>query len=111
MNWALRPRWWVNPVVPSHPGAGRRTYLVHREDRGAGLFAEDKPLERKRETMSDKQKSPQSTPESAQDNRKGMGRQNQQMSDRDEAPPGTPGTGENIDPKTGEKFIEGIGGA
>lgn len=34
-----------------------------------------------------------------------------QMSDRDEAPPGTPGTAENIDPKTGEKFIEGIGGA
>jgi|tagenome__1003787_1003787.scaffolds.fasta_scaffold20717525_2 hypothetical protein len=29
---------------------------------------------------------------------------------RDEAPPGTPGTGENIDPKTGEKYIEGIGG-
>ncbi|WP_207458618.1 hypothetical protein [Azospirillum sp. SYSU D00513] len=34
-----------------------------------------------------------------------------QMSDRDEAAPGTPGTAENIDPKTGEKFIEGIGGA
>jgi hypothetical protein len=32
-------------------------------------------------------------------------------SDRDEAKPGTPGTGENIDPKTGEPFIEGIGGA
>lgn len=30
---------------------------------------------------------------------------------RDEAAPGTPGTGENIDPKTGERFIEGIGGA
>ncbi|WP_169732763.1 hypothetical protein [Azospirillum halopraeferens] len=30
---------------------------------------------------------------------------------RDEAPPGTPGTGENIDPKTGERFNEGIGGA
>ena len=29
---------------------------------------------------------------------------------RDEAPPGTPATGENIDPKTGEKYIEGIGG-
>lgn len=32
-------------------------------------------------------------------------------SNRDEAAPGTPGTGENIDPKTGERFIEGIGGA
>ncbi|MDQ2105277.1 hypothetical protein [Azospirillum isscasi] len=31
--------------------------------------------------------------------------------DRDEAAPGTPGTGENIDPKTGETFTEGIGGA
>jgi hypothetical protein len=33
------------------------------------------------------------------------------LSDRDEATPGTPGTGENIDPKTGEKYTEGIGGA
>lgn len=33
------------------------------------------------------------------------------MSDRDEAPPGTPGTGEAIDPKTGETYIQGIGGA
>lgn len=33
------------------------------------------------------------------------------LGNRDEAPPGTPGTGENIDPKTGERFIEGIGGA
>ena len=33
------------------------------------------------------------------------------MSDRDEARPGTPGTGEDIDPKTGETFNEGIGGA
>ena len=33
------------------------------------------------------------------------------MSPRDEAPPGTPGTAENIDPKTGKKFIEGVGGA
>ncbi|MBY6262224.1 hypothetical protein EI613_09875 [Azospirillum sp. 412522] len=33
------------------------------------------------------------------------------MSDRDEAPPGTPGTGENIDPKTGETYVQGIGGA
>lgn len=33
------------------------------------------------------------------------------MSDRDEGRPGTPGTGEDIDPKTGEKFNEGIGGA
>lgn len=32
------------------------------------------------------------------------------MSDRDEARPGTPGTGEDIDPKTGETFNEGIGG-
>jgi hypothetical protein len=30
---------------------------------------------------------------------------------KDEAAPGTPGTGENIDPKTGEKYTEGIGGA
>ena len=30
---------------------------------------------------------------------------------RDEAAPGTPGTGEDIDPKTGETFTEGIGGA
>ncbi|KAA0582782.1 hypothetical protein [Azospirillum sp. Sh1] len=33
------------------------------------------------------------------------------MSDKDEAPPGTPGTGENIDPKTGETYVQGIGGA
>lgn len=33
------------------------------------------------------------------------------MSDKDEAPPGTPGTGENIDPKTGESYVQGIGGA
>jgi hypothetical protein len=32
------------------------------------------------------------------------------MGPQDEAPPGTPGTGENIDPKTGEKYVEGIGG-
>jgi hypothetical protein len=32
------------------------------------------------------------------------------MGPRDEAPPDTPGTGENIDPKTGEKYVEGIGG-
>ncbi|AWJ87033.1 hypothetical protein TSH58p_26845 (plasmid) [Azospirillum sp. TSH58] len=32
-------------------------------------------------------------------------------SDRDEAAPGTPGTGEDIDPRTGETFTEGIGGA
>lgn len=32
-------------------------------------------------------------------------------SPRDEADPGTPGTGENIDPKTGERITEGIGGA
>lgn len=30
---------------------------------------------------------------------------------RDEAKPGTPGTGETIDPKTGERYTEGIGGA
>lgn len=35
----------------------------------------------------------------------------QPMNERDEAAPGTPGTGENIDPKTGERFTEGIGGA
>lgn len=29
---------------------------------------------------------------------------------QDEAAPGTPGSGENIDPRTGERFIEGIGG-
>ena len=33
------------------------------------------------------------------------------MSDKDEAPPGTPGTGENIGPKTGETYVQGIGGA
>ncbi|MGQ9368930.1 hypothetical protein ACUQ99_21470 [Azospirillum sp. A39] len=33
------------------------------------------------------------------------------MTKRDEAKPGTPGTGEDIDPKTGERFNEGIGGA
>lgn len=33
------------------------------------------------------------------------------ISDKDEAPPGTPGTGENIDPKTGETYVQGIGGA
>jgi len=33
------------------------------------------------------------------------------MTKRDEARPGTPGTGEDIDPKTGERFNEGIGGA
>ncbi|AWU94062.1 hypothetical protein [Azospirillum ramasamyi] len=33
------------------------------------------------------------------------------MGDKDEAPPGTPGTGENIDPKTGETYVQGIGGA
>ncbi len=33
------------------------------------------------------------------------------LGDRDEAAPGTPGTGEDIDPKTGETFTEGIGGA
>ncbi|WP_042442942.1 hypothetical protein [Azospirillum sp. B510] len=33
------------------------------------------------------------------------------MSDKDEAPPGTPGTGEAIDPKTGESYVQGIGGA
>ncbi|MBK1837915.1 hypothetical protein JHL17_10865 [Azospirillum sp. YIM B02556] len=33
------------------------------------------------------------------------------MSDKDEAPPGTPGTGETIDPKTGETYVQGIGGA
>lgn len=33
------------------------------------------------------------------------------MGSRDEAAPGTPGTGEDIDPKTGETFNEGIGGA
>jgi hypothetical protein len=33
-----------------------------------------------------------------------------EMGPRDEAPPGTPGTGENIDPKTGETYTEGIGG-
>jgi len=38
-------------------------------------------------------------------------RPNDRPSDRDEAAPGTPGTGENIDPKTGETFTEGIGGA
>ncbi len=32
------------------------------------------------------------------------------MTDRDEAEPGTPGTGEVIDPKTGERYTEGIGG-
>lgn len=32
------------------------------------------------------------------------------MGPRDEAPPGTPGTGEDIDPKTGETYIKGIGG-
>lgn len=37
--------------------------------------------------------------------------QNEPLSDRDEAAPGTPGTGENIDPKTGETYIQGIGGA
>jgi len=36
--------------------------------------------------------------------------QDQPISDRDEARPGTPGTGEDIDPKTGETFNEGIGG-
>lgn len=35
----------------------------------------------------------------------------QPASDRDEAAPGTPGTGENVDPRTGETFTEGIGGA
>ncbi len=56
--------------------------------------------------MSDKQK----PPEGAQDKWKGMKPEDPGMSPRDEARPGTPGTGENIDPKTGEKFIEGIGG-
>ena len=56
--------------------------------------------------MSDKQ----NTPDSAKDKWKGQNPANPNMSDRDEAAPGTPGTGENIDPKTGEKFIEGIGG-
>ncbi|SMH59600.1 hypothetical protein [Azospirillum agricola] len=36
---------------------------------------------------------------------------NEPLSDRDEAAPGTPGTGEAIDPKTGETYIKGIGGA
>jgi len=49
-------------------------------------------------------------PDQAQDKWKGMKPDDPQMTDRDEARPGTPGTGENIDPKTGEKFIEGIGG-
>ncbi|HYG85086.1 MAG TPA: hypothetical protein VD978_02405 [Azospirillum sp.] len=56
--------------------------------------------------MSDKQK-PQ---EKAEDKWKGMRPEDPRMTKRDEAPPGTPGTGEDIDPKTGEKFIEGIGG-
>lgn len=34
-----------------------------------------------------------------------------QLSPRDEAAPGTPGTGENIDPRTGEVYTAGIGGA
>lgn len=33
-----------------------------------------------------------------------------QMGPRDEAPPGTPGTGEDIDPKTGETYTKAIGG-
>lgn len=37
--------------------------------------------------------------------------QTEPLSDRDEAAPGTPGTGEAIDPKTGEKYTQGIGGA
>jgi len=37
--------------------------------------------------------------------------QNEPLGDRDEAAPGTPGTGEVIDPKTGETYIQGIGGA
>jgi hypothetical protein len=61
--------------------------------------------------MSDKQKSPENAaPENAQDKRKDFDPANPNMGKRDEAAPGTPGTGENIDPKTGEKFIEGIGG-
>lgn len=36
--------------------------------------------------------------------------QNEKLDDRDDAAPGTPGTGEVIDPKTGETRIQGIGG-
>ncbi|HYH39581.1 MAG TPA: hypothetical protein VD860_15260 [Azospirillum sp.] len=50
------------------------------------------------------------SPENAQDKWKGMKPEDPAMGKRDEARPGTPGSGENIDPKTGEKFIEGIGG-
>ena len=37
--------------------------------------------------------------------------QHEPLGDRDQAAPGTPGTGENIDPKTGETYTQGIGGA
>ncbi|HEY0838126.1 MAG TPA: hypothetical protein VGE72_29715 [Azospirillum sp.] len=53
----------------------------------------------------------QKKPDQADDKWKGMQPNDPQTTRRDEAKPGTPGSGENIDPKTGEKFIEGIGGA
>ena len=87
--------------------SGRRVYVRRREDQGRGLLAGVKRMKRERDPMSDKQKSS----ETPQASRKGLDQQNQKMSGLDEAAPGTPGTGENIDPKTGEKFIEGIGGA
>ena len=59
--------------------------------------------------MSDKPK-PQDAPERPDAGQAGQAG-GKPASDRDEAPPGTPGTGENIDPKTGETFTEGIGGA
>jgi hypothetical protein len=53
--------------------------------------------------MSDDDKQPQQDVKNETPKRPDMG-------PRDEAPPGTPGTGENIDPRTGETYTEGIGG-